>query len=99
MNKQQARRSLERYEELSRGFGGVHAEALREAQGITAALRHGPIRDPYFLEKVASLEQWADVGFSARKHTKYRGGAEQVKVFVLSDLSTAQNLVERQWPE
>ena len=99
MNKQQALQSIKRYEELSSGFGGVHLEALREARRITWALRHGPIRDPYFLEKVASLEQWADVGFSARKHTKHRGGADQVKVFALSDLSTAQNLIERQWPE
>lgn len=99
MNKQQALWSLERYEALSRGFGGADSEGLLEAQRITWALRRGPVQDPYFLEKVASLEHWADVGFSARKHTKYGGGAEQVKVFALGDLSTAQGLIERHWTE
>ncbi len=99
MNKQQALQSLERYEALLRGFGGADSETLREVQLITWALRRGPVQDPYFLEKVASLEQWADVGFSVRKHTQYCGGAEAVKVFALGDLSTAQGLIERHWPE
>jgi hypothetical protein len=56
------------------------------------------LNDSYFKEKLTYLDEWADIGFSTRKFAKYSGGAQQVRVFALGDISTAKHLVEESWP-
>lgn len=98
MNREEALQALDRYEDLSKDFGYPNQASLQAIRKIVLSLRSGPVRDSYFFEKLASLEHWADIGFSTRKFQKYRGGAEQVRVFALGDLSTAKWCVEQHWP-
>lgn len=98
MTKDEAITALERYETLSEDFGYPNDSSLREAKQIIWSLRGGPLTDSYFLEKLTCLEEWARIGFSTRKFAKYSGGAQQVRVFALGDISTARHLVEKNWP-
>ena len=98
MNASEALDKIARYMALSRDFGYANADALREAKAIVWSLKTGGLQDAYFREKLASLEHWADVGFSVRKFARYPGGAEQVKVFSLGDASIVRDLIEQHWP-
>jgi hypothetical protein len=99
MTKDEALQAIDRLERLTQDFGFPNAELLASANKDLWSLRHGPVRDSYFLEKLTSVEHWAAVGFSTRKFKQYAGGAEQVGVFALGDLGTARFLVEQQWSE
>lgn len=98
MTRDEALSAIDRLEQLTRDFGYPNAELLASTTRDLWSLRHGPVRDSYFFEKLASVEHWAAVGFSSRKFKQYTGGAEQVRVFALGDLSTARFLVEQHWP-
>lgn len=98
MNRDQALAAIDRYEDLVRNFGYPDEEARAAVKSIVWSLERGPNQDPYFLEKVGGMENWAEIGLSTRKFERH-GGLENVRSFALSEAQTARSLVERHWPE
>lgn len=99
MTKVDALAALDGIEILIRGFGSPYESEHREFKRLISQLRAGPLQGPYFREKLANLDGWADVGFSARKYAKYPGGLQAVMVWALGDLGSARSLVEDHWAE
>lgn len=98
MQRNEALLAIDECETLVPTFGAPDDVSLQRLKRLVAALESGPLRDPYFREKTASLRSWGDEGFSTRKFEKYPGGLQQLKVWALSDIQTIRNLVDRHWP-
>lgn len=99
MNKAEALAAVDRLAELSRGFGAADDSALSEVRRIVRQLEHARLGGHLYLhEKLHKIEDWAGIGFSARKHVQYVGGAEQLTVWVLGACSTARGLIQQHWP-
>ena len=97
MTKDQAQAAIRRLEDLSKSFGCADTEASSEMSKLLRELWNFGPNDGYYREKIGSLEQWVDIGFSTRKHQKYSGGASQVTVWALGDIGTLESLVSEHW--
>jgi hypothetical protein len=98
MKKSEALVKVKRIRELIDSFGGPYAADHNEFKSLVFALRGGPLQDPYFREKLSDLERQANTGFSVRKFENRTGGLQQVKVWALGSLNTAESLIEQHWP-
>lgn len=100
MNKSEALAAMDRLEALSRRFGAADDESLGEVRRLVQSLSRADMPgQAYFHEKLHKIDDWADIGFSARKHLKYVGGAEQLTIWVMGACSTARGLIDQHWPE
>jgi len=97
VTKDEAIKAVERIADLAKYFGGPNEPALREGQVICRDLRHGAAPYEYITSRTASIEGWAEIGFSTRKFDKY-GGPERVRSSVYADCSVLKSLISAHWP-
>jgi hypothetical protein len=99
MTKDEALAAIDRLEQLARGFGAADIQSLNEVRRLVRQLAQTQFPGYlYFHEKLHSIEDWASIGFSTRKHAKYAGGAEQFTIRAMGACSTARGLIEQHWP-
>lgn len=89
---------FERYDAITRHFGGQDEPSLAEVRRIVFALRGQASGNLYVYEKVGGMLTWAEIGLSTRKFQKH-GGVEQVQVFARSEAQSAQEVLLRQLGE
>ena len=65
-------------------IGWANEEAKKKIEKILFDMQHSTNYN-YILEKLGSIQGWINILYSERKHSKYPGGADQVKGFILSD--------------
>lgn len=78
-------------------LGWSNTVALEEIQTEIARIRAVIPQisaSEYLVERLAALDSWLDILFSERKHLKH-GGADQVKVVVLSELGKIDRFLRR----
>lgn len=98
MNRTELLAQFERYDAITRRFGGQDEASLAEARRIVFALRGSAAGDPYVNEKLGGMLTWAEIGLSTRKFEKH-GGFEQVQVFAMIEAQSAQDVLLRQLGE
>lgn len=81
---------------LSEHHGGEADElAKREVLGLVATVRSaGGAEDEDIRGSLASIEEYAAILYSARRHRRHPGGASQVRVWMLGDLLDIRSRVE-----
>jgi hypothetical protein len=94
MTRDELRAVFERYDALVRNFGGPDEESLSEVRKIVWRLRQSADGDPYLLEKLGGMQEWAQIGFSTRKFEKFRG-VEQVRAFAMGEAQSAESVLLR----
>jgi hypothetical protein len=84
--------------ELTTDFGHPNVEASARLVRLVSQLRVDGPDDGYYREKLFNVEHFAGIGFSAKKFSKFPGGASQVRVGVLGDLGVVESIVAQYWP-
>ena len=85
---------FDRYDAITRCFGGPDVQSLAEVRRIVFVLRGQAHADPYVFEKLGGMLEWAEIGLSTRKFERYRG-VEQVRVFAMSEADSAKSTMLR----
>lgn len=94
MTQDELQAQFDRYDAILQRFGGPDAESLAEVRRIVFALRHRAGGDPYVLEKLVGMQEWAEIGLSTRKSESY-GGVERVRVFAMCEAESAKSVMLR----
>ena len=94
MNIDEAIRIVDEIEKLTEFGGSPDPESLETVRRRIFSLRFGLEGDPPIGVKLASIESWANILFSTRKHKRH-GGASRVSYFILRDCITLKDIIRR----
>lgn len=79
MSRSEALEAIVQIKELSKGFGSPNEQSRTKMIRLIGRLRFDGPDDDNYRDKLSSVEELADIGFSTRKYEKYPGGVSQVR--------------------
>lgn len=93
MTREQTKVLLDQLEKdvLTFAHGAGNKHALREVESLCTQLIPPATGNGYALEKLAQIRIWSKILYSPRRHRKFPGGSQGVRITVLGKISSLRS--------